>query len=101
MIDILSHYQSYRPDIEDYRLKVSGDGLTCMRAREAIAGRKDGHDEIDQLRYFFVGSDDWHEQGITLGVRNNCCLIYSRYLVAMWYTLIFYNLVLERDTDVI
>ena len=87
MIDILQHYQSYRPDIKGYRLLVSGDGLTCMRAKDAIAARADRVNAEKRMDNVIPESADWHEQQITLTV----CTLWK-----MTFTLIILKHVLKR-----
>ena len=62
MVEILSDYQKSAPDVKDYRIKVSGDGLTSMRAREAILMRADGLTPERRLKKMYVGSEDFHQQ---------------------------------------
>ena len=62
MIEILSEYQEYVPDVKGYRLQVSGDGLTCMRAMDAIRARANGRTLKERIQKIFVSSLDWHEQ---------------------------------------
>ena len=42
VVEISFQYQEYVQDVKDCRIQVSGDGLTCMRARDAIRARADG-----------------------------------------------------------
>ena len=72
MVKILEEYQKYVPIVDGNmeKLKISGDGLTVMRARDAILGR--GHEKTPQSRLdgFFMCTEDWHELALMLQVKN-------------------------------
>ena len=69
MIDILSHYlENYRPNIPDVRLKISGDGLSCMRANQAISARCDAETGAERFDNVIASSTDWHQHNIMLQV---------------------------------
>ena len=53
MVEILSEYQKYAPNVKDYRIKVS---------REAILLRADGLTPERRLKKMYVGSEDFHQQ---------------------------------------
>ena len=68
MIAILSHYQSkYHPD-GPTRLNITGDGMSTMRAMDAIRACLNGPHDSARLHKTNVNVADWHEHVLMLQV---------------------------------
>ena len=68
LIKILKHYQQYAPitDKGIKKIKCSGDGLSIMRAHDALTATMDGLSTEARLEGIVNVSEDWHQHVIML-----------------------------------